>query len=335
MGEDHVRGMSSEQVLSQLHHHPESVALHLLEATQAAAIACVGWVGRGDRKGADGAAVAAMRDAMREMPVRARVAIGEGEKDQAPMLYIGEELGFGTGVQIELAVDPLEGTNYCAQGLDGAISVVAAAPPGALWSTRATYYIDKLIVGHRAAGAIDITAPVTTNMRRIAGALGKKVGELVAVVLDKPRHRDLIQQLRAEGISVVAITDGDVMGALRVLLPQGGIDVALGVGGAPEGVITACAARLLGGDMQARPAPQTDDERVRMEAEGVDAGQVLNLHDLVSSTACAFVATAVTASPPLAPPISTTSGWRLSSMVMTPRHRSLLIEAVSADTATR
>ena len=306
---------------------PEGIALHLLRGTQAAARACLPWIGHGDKEAADNAAVEAMRETLAEVPGRGRVVIGEGEKDEAPMLYTGEEFGADDEVTFEIAVDPLEGTTYCASGLEGAISVVAAAPPGALWGVEASYYMDKLVVGPDAAGAIDIKASAEDNLGSVAEALGKKVRDLVTVILDKPRHEDLIERVRKLGCAVVAIPDGDVMGSLRVLVPHGKADVAMGVGGAPEGVITACATRLLGGEMQARPAPQSDDERSEMEKE-VDLERVLHLDDLVGSPECAFIATGVTTSALLPGPERTRWGWRVRSVLVTPKHKGVVTEAV-------
>lgn len=314
------------------HRDPDGLALHLLTATQAAAMACLGWVGRGDKNAADADAVAAMRAALAEVPGRGRVVIGEGEKDDAPMLYQGEELGTGTGGGWDLAIDPLEGTNFCAHGAEGAIAVLATAPRGALWGTSG-FYMDKLVVGPGAAGAIDIEAPMEDNLRRIAEALGKPVEQLVTIVLDKPRHQELIRRILECGAAVVRISDGDVMGSLQALVPGGTADVSIGVGGAPEGVITACAARLMGGDMQGRLAPQSDEERAKLEAEGVDIDAVLELPDLVASDDCTFVATAVTGSALLRAPERTLSGWRTSSLVITPRHRPLFVDALVPPTA--
>jgi fructose-1,6-bisphosphatase II len=307
----------------------DSIALHLLGATHAAALACLPWVGRGDGKAADGAAVAAMREVLGTVPGRGRVVIGEGEKDEAPMLYTGEEVGDGQGAAFELAIDPLEGTDYCASGLDGAISVMAAAPPDTIWATSG-FYMDKLVVGKGARGAIDINAEMDENLDRVAEALGKDVGDLVVVVLDKPRHEDVIAAIRDRGAAVIAIPAGDVMGSLRVLLPNGGADLALGVGGTPEGVITACAARLLGGDMQTKLAPQSDEEREAIEADGVDIDQVLTAEDLVRSEDCTFIATGITPNPLLPAPEPTPWGWRTHSCVVTPRHPGLFVTASPA-----
>ena len=307
---------------------PEGAALRLLRGTELAAWACLPWVGRGDKNAADQAAVKAMRETLADLPGKGRVVIGEGEKDDAPMLYTGEELGAGPDLTFEIAVDPLEGTNYCAQGVEGAISVVAAAPPGALWGAKASFYMDKLVVGPGAVGAVDIDASAEDNLESVAEALGKKVRELTVVILAKPRHEELIERVRKLGCAAMAIADGDVMGSLRVLVPHGKADVAIGVGGAPEGVITACATRLLGGDMLARAAPQSDDERSQMENEGIDVDRVLQLDDLVGSPDCAFVATGVTASALLPGPELTPWGVRVRSILVTPRHKGLLVEAL-------
>jgi fructose-1,6-bisphosphatase II len=305
----------------------DRLALDLLAATQAAALACVSWVGRGDKEGADGAAVKAMREVLGTVPGRGRVVIGEGEKDDAPMLYTGEEVGDGNGPAFELAIDPLEGTDYCASGLDGAISVLAAGPPDSIWATSG-YYMDKLIVGPKAKGTIDVDAPVDQNLDRVAKALGKEVSDLVVVVLDKPRHEDVIAHIRDKGAGVLAVPAGDVMGSLRVLVPHGGADLALGVGGTPEGVITACVTRLLGGDMQAKLAPQSDEEREGLEAEDAELERVFTAEDLVGSEDCVFIATGITSNPLLPAPEETPWGWRTHSFVVTPRHPGLFVEAL-------
>lgn len=306
---------------------PEALALHLLTTTQAAAVACLPWVGRGDKEAADEAAVAALRSALAEVPGQGRVVIGEGEKDHAPMLYQGEELGTGTGPGWDLAVDPLEGTSYCARGVEGSIAVLAATPRGAMWGTSG-WYMDKLVVGSGAAGHIDITKPVEDNLRQVASALGKQVDDLVVIVLDKPRHAELIPHIRELGASVVQIPDGDVMGSLLALVPGGGADVALGIGGSPEGVLTAVAARLLGGDMQGRLAPQSDEEAALLQADGVDADAVLTLDDLVASDQGTFVATGITSSALLRAPEAAGDAWRTRSVIVTPRHRPLFVEAL-------
>ena len=305
----------------------EALALHLLPATQAAAVACLPWVGRGDKVAADKAAVAALRAALAEVPGHGRVVIGEGVKDDAPMLYEGEELGTGTGPGWDLAVDPLEGTNYCARGVEGSIAVLAATPRGAMWGTPG-WYMDKLVVGSGASGHIDITLPVEENLRRVASALGKPLGDLVVIVLDKPRHAELIPHIREIGAAVVQIPDGDVMGSLLALVPGGGADVALGIGGAPEGVLTAVAARLLGGDMQGRLAPQSDEEAALLRDDGIDVDAVLTLDDLVAGDQGTFVATGITSTALLPAPELVGDAWRTRSVVVTPRHRPIFVEGL-------
>jgi fructose-1,6-bisphosphatase II len=306
------------------------LALPLLRATQAAALACLGWVGRDDPKAADGAAVAALRAGLARLPGRARVVIGEGEKDAAPMLYAGEVLGTGAGPACDVAVDPLEGTRLCARGQDGAVSVIAAGPPGSLWATSG-WYMEKLVVGPAAAGAVSLEAPVKDNLAALAAALRKPVGTLVVGIQDRPRHQALIAAVRRAGAAVALFGDGDVMASLRVLLPGGDLDALVGIGGAPEGVITACAARLLGGDMSGRLAPQSRQERARLEADGVafgpgGVGPVLGLGDLVADDDCVFAATAVTGGPLLRPPAPGPAGMRTSSLLATPDHPGMFID---------
>ncbi len=305
----------------------ELLALPLLMVAQRAAIACAGWSGRGDAVKADGAAVAAMREALSTVPGKGRVVIGEGEKDEAPMLYAGEEVGIGTGPGFDLAIDPLEGTSYCASGMDGAITVLAAAPRDHLWATPG-YYMDKLVVGKQARGAIDLRQPVTVNLERVAAALGKSVPDLKVVILDKPRHSDLIDQVRGAGAAVMEIPAGDVMGSLRALVPAGGVDMCIGVGGAPEGVITACAVRLLGGDMQARLAPQSEEERRMVLDQGGDLDQVLTAEELVTGDQGVFVATGVTNGFLLSAPERSDTGWCTRSLLVTPSTGVLVVDAL-------
>ncbi|HWB73004.1 MAG TPA: class II fructose-bisphosphatase [Egibacteraceae bacterium] len=306
----------------------DALAVHLLRGTQEAALACRPWVGRGDSDKADAAAVAAMREAFDTLPGRGTVVIGEGEKDEAPMLYIGESVGDGDGPAFDLAVDPLENTSACARAAEGAIAVVAAAPEGGLWGSPASWYMDKVVVGPAAVGAVEIDRPVEENLDSVAKALGKPVSELTTVVLDKPRHEDLIERIYAAGASIVLIPEGDVFGALRVMLPDTRADALFGVGGAPEGVITAAFVRLLGGDMQASLAPQSDEEREKLADAGQEPGRPLQLDDLVSNAECCFVATSVTAGQILRGPTRTEAGWRTQSFVSTPTQRRLVVEAV-------
>jgi fructose-1,6-bisphosphatase II len=271
-----------------------SLALPLLDAATVAAARCHAWIGRGDKNAADHAAVEAMRAHLSTVPGHGVVVIGEGEKDNAPMLYAGEEIGGGFGPEFDLAVDPLEGTNLCARGWPGAITVLAAAPRHT-FAPIAGFYMDKLVVGPGAHGAIDIEAPIEDNLASVAKALGVKVSSLTVAVLVKPRHVDLITRIRATGAGVVEIPDGDVMAGLAALVPGGGIDLSAGIGGAPEGVITACAVRLLGGDMQGKSAPQSDEER-QLVTDAGELGRVYALDDLSESDDGIFVASGVTGS---------------------------------------
>ena len=231
----------------------EAVAL---AATRDAAIACQPFVGRGDKHAADAAATQAMRRALAEAPGRGTVVIGEGEKDGAAMLYNGERVGAG-GAAFDVAVDPLECTTFCAKGLPGSLTTIAIAEAGALLRPGPSHYMDKLVVPPAAREAIDIADSPEATLARTAAALGTEMAELRVVVLDKPRHADLIERVRRAGASVTTPSDGDVAGAVDVLLPSGEADLLMGIGGTPEGVMTACAARALGGGMQARLAPQS------------------------------------------------------------------------------
>ena len=305
----------------------DGVVLDLLAAAQQAAAACQAWVGRGDKEAADDAAVAAMRGALASAGGQGEVAIGEGVKDDAPMLFVGERFGVGPGPVYEIAVDPLEGTTLCARGATGAIAVIAAAPAGSLYRTEG-HYMDKLVVGAAAASVIDIDDPTEDNLRRVATALGRPVESLLVGVLDKPRHVELIKRLRAVGVGVVLVTDGDVMTALSAMVPNGALDVALGIGGAPEGVITACAARALGAGMQGRLVPQSDDERKMLDDLEPGWDRTLRLDDMVRAADAVLVATAVTSAWPMnAPEPGANGGTWLSSLVCTRRTGQAFIRA--------
>jgi fructose-1,6-bisphosphatase II len=287
-----------------------------LAATRAAALACSHWVGRGERRAADAAATEAMRAALARAPGTGTVVIGEGEKDHAPMLFNGERVGTGDGPEFDIAVDPLEGTNLCACAQPGALATIAFATAGSMWSPGPAFYMDKLVVGAAARDAIDLHRSAEDNLWHIARALGRRVRDLRVVVLDKPRHARLIARLRATGATVRTPTDGDVGGALEALLPGGGADVLMGIGGTPEGVMTACAVRALGGGMQGRLAPQRRDEAAALAQEGVDVGRILELEDLVSGDSC-FVATGVTNGPLLRAPSRGGGPFRTHSLVIT------------------
>jgi fructose-1,6-bisphosphatase II len=287
----------------------------LLAATRAAALAAARWAGRGDPMAADGAATAAMRAALACTPGIGTIVTGEGAKDGAPMLADGERLGNNSGragESYDIAVDPLECTDLCARGLPGALTTLAAAPHGALWSPGPAFYMSKLVLPPAASAAAHISEPPEATVRNVAKALDKPIEELRIIVLDKPRHRELTRRLRATGAVVMTPTAGDVAGALAVLLPDGNADLLLGVGGTPEGVLAACAARALGGGMQGRLAPQREDECEALEAAGVSLERVLELDELVAAEAT-FVATGVTGG--LLEPPRLEHGWLVTESI--------------------
>jgi fructose-1,6-bisphosphatase II len=288
-----------------------------LTATRDAAIACQPFVGRGDKHAADAAATEAMRRALADAPGLGTVVIGEGEKDGAPMLYNGECVGAG-GLAFDIAVDPLECTTFCAKGLPGSLTTIAFAEEGALLRPGRSHYMEKLVVPRAARDAIDICDPPELTLARVARALGKDLAELRVVVLDKPRHATLIERLRRAGAAVVTPSDGDVGGALEALLPEGEADLLMGVGGTPEGVMTACAARALGGGMQARLAPQSDAEARALGEAGLDPELVHGLDDLVDGPAL-FVATGVTGGSLLARPRAVHGAVVTESLVISER----------------
>ncbi len=269
--------------------------LDFLGVTEAAALGCAPWVGKGDRHNADQAACEAMRRRLNDMDICGTIVIGEGERDEAPMLYIGEKLGAGDGPNIQIAVDPLEGTNLCANGTPNAISVLAAAVEGEGFLMHAPdCYMDKLVVGKECIGVIDITVPPRVNVRMMAKALGKDVDELIIGVLDRPRHEALIQEIRDAGARVHLVPDGDLSVAIAALDPDAGIDGLMGIGGAPEGVITAAAVQCYGGEMQATLQFPREDQRARaMQMVGGDLGRVFRTEDLARGSVY-FAATGVT-----------------------------------------
>ncbi len=276
------------------------LTLEFVRITEAAALNSAKWMGKGDKIKADDAAVMAMRSMFDTMDINAKVVIGEGEMDEAPMLYIGEHLGKGGGELLEIAVDPLEGTELVAKGMPGAIAVMAVAPENGLLHAP-DMYMEKICVGPRAKGCIDIDASVTDNVTRVAAALGKSVEDLTVVILDRQRHERQIEELRKAGARVRLITDGDVSPAVAAALPETGIDMMIGRGGAPEGVIAAAALKALGGDMQARLWAENPDELRRVKEMGIkDIDHVLKLDDLVRTDDVVFTATGITDSELLA-----------------------------------
>src|ERR1700694_12470 len=271
-----------------------NLALELVRVTEAGAMAAGRWVGRGDKEGGDGAAVDAIRELVNSVSMRGVVVIGEGEKDKAPMLYNGEEVGNGDGPDCDFAVDPVDGTTLMSKGMPNAISVLAVADRGAMFDPSAVFYMNKIAVGPDAVDALDITAPIGENIRRVAKIRNATASDITVVILDRPRHAQLIDEVRATGARIRLITDGDVAGAISACRPDSGTDMLAGVGGTPEGIIAAAAIRCMGGAIQARLAPTDDAERQKALDAGYDLDQVLTTEDLVSGENVFFCATGVT-----------------------------------------
>lgn len=271
-----------------------NIALEMVRATEAAAMAASRFMGRGDKNGVDGAAVNAMRFVLNTVFMDGVVVIGEGEKDDAPMLFNGERLGRGSDPRVDIAVDPIDGTRLTAMGLPNAVSVVAFAERGTMYDPKHIFYMNKIATGPDAAHAIDINAPVRENIRAVARALGKRTEDVTVVVLDRPRHEQIIREIREERARIRLIIDGDIAGALSTCKPSSGIDLMLGIGGSPEAVISACAIKCVGGDMQCKLWPRNEEEANRCRDEGMDLDGVLSLNDLVLSDNVYFAATGVT-----------------------------------------
>ncbi len=272
-----------------------NLALELVRVTESAAIAASQWIGRGDKNAADAAAVEAMRYVLGGVTMDGVVVIGEGEKDEAPMLYIGEEVGNGRPPRVDIAVDPIDGTRLTAMGMNNAISVVALAERGALYNAPpGIVYMEKIAVGPEAAGAIDIRRSVAENLAATAAAKGMPVGDLTVVILDRPRHEGIVREVREAGARIKFITDGDVAGALMAAQPGTGIDLLLGTGGAPEAVVAACALKCIGGAIQCRLWPRNDQERQAVIDAGIDLDQVLHAEDMARGNNLFFSATGIT-----------------------------------------
>ncbi|MFZ7159390.1 class II fructose-bisphosphatase [Avibacterium gallinarum] len=283
-----------------------ALAIEFSRVTEAAALAGFAWLGRGDKNAADDAAVQAMRLMLNQIEMRGEVVIGEGEIDEAPMLYIGEKIGTGAGEEVSIAVDPIEGTRMTAMGQPNALSVLAAG--GKDTFLRAPdMYMEKLVVGPEAKGMIDLNLPLEQNLRRVASKMGKLLSQLTVITLDKPRHAEVIKKMQQLGVKVLAIPDGDVAASILCCLPDGGADMLYGIGGAPEGVVAAAAIRALGGEMQARLIPRHQvkgsspenqsiavDEIRRCQEMGIEVNQVLKLEDLVRDDNLVFSATGIT-----------------------------------------
>ncbi|QJY44999.1 class II fructose-bisphosphatase [Pseudonocardia broussonetiae] len=271
-----------------------NLAMELVRVTEAAAMAAGRWVGRGDKNGGDGAAVDAMRQLIGSVSMRGVVVIGEGEKDEAPMLFNGEEVGNGEGAWCDVAVDPIDGTTLMAKGMPNSVAVLAVAERGAMFDPSAVFYMEKLAVGPEAADVIDLTAPVAENIRRVAAAKHLHVTDVTVCVLDRPRHEQLIADIRRTGARIHFLSDGDVAGAISAARPNTGVDMLYGIGGTPEGIITAAAMKCMGGAMQGRLWPKDDEERARAIAAGHDLDRVLTADELVRGDNVFFCATGIT-----------------------------------------
>ncbi len=271
-----------------------NLALELVRVTEAAALAAGRFMGRGDKKAGDQAAVDAMRLVLNTVSMDGIIVIGEGEKDEAPMLYNGEMLGTGEPPAVDIAVDPIDGTRLLALGRANSLATVALSDRGTMFNPGPLVYMNKIAVGPEVRGVIDINAPVEDNLRNIARARGADLDDLTAVILDRPRHESLIAEVRKTGARIRRITDGDVAGALMTAWPESGIDVLLGIGGTPEGVIAACALKCMGGEIQGKLYPRNEEEAARARALGYNLEQTLTINDLANSDNVFFAATGIT-----------------------------------------
>lgn len=278
----------------QQHLADKNIALDLVRVTEAAALASARYTGLGDKELVDRAAVDAMRIAFQSLHIQGTIVIGEGEKDEAPMLYTGEKLGFGDGLEFDIAVDPIDGTSCVAGGRPNGIAAVGIALKGTMFNPGHSYYCEKMAVGAEAAGVIDLDAPIKDNIQKVAKALGKDVRELKVFVLDKPRHEQLIKDIHAAGARVMVHSDGDIAGALMAIDPTTDIDMLVGIGGTPEAVVTACAIKGTGGQMLTRLAPKTNEEREAIIKDGFDLNLIRSVDDLITTDQCFFAATGVT-----------------------------------------
>lgn len=271
-----------------------NLALELVRVTEAAALAAAPWVGRGEKNSADDAAVKAMRFILGSIDIDGCVVIGEGEKDNAPWLYTGEVVGNGSGPKVDVAVDPIDGTSLTANGQLNAISVIAIADRGSMFSPKSVFYMDKIVVGPEGKDVIDIDAPVAHNLSQVAKAKSKRLSDMTVMVLNRPRNQTLIDEIRAAGSRIRLIQDGDVAASVMAARPDTGVDLLMGIGGTPEGVISACALKTLGGAIQGRLAPQLPEELVAIADQGLDQSAVLTISDLVKSDNAFFAATGIT-----------------------------------------
>ncbi|MGB4325533.1 MAG: class II fructose-bisphosphatase [Candidatus Nanopelagicales bacterium] len=271
-----------------------NLAMELVRVTEAAAMAAARWVGRGDKNGADGAAVNAMRTLVSGVSMNGTVVIGEGEKDEAPMLFNGELVGDGTGPLCDVAVDPIDGTTLAAKGMPNAIAVIAVAERGSMFDPSAVFYMKKLVVGADSAGKVDIDAPIAWNLEQVAKAKGESIADLTVCLLDRPRHDEMAREIREAGARIKFITDGDVAGAVMAAREGTGVDILMGIGGTPEGIITACAMTCIGGEIQAKLWPTNEEEKLKALEAGHDVNRVLTTTDLVTGNNNFFCATGIT-----------------------------------------
>ncbi len=271
-----------------------NLGMELARVTEAAAMNAARWMGRRQKESGDQAAVDAMRLMLKTVAMDGIIVIGEGEKDEAPMLYNGEKVGNGNGPEVDVAVDPVEGTTLLAKGQPNAIAVIGVAPRGSMWNPGPGFYMEKIAVGAEAAGVIDLDAPVAVNLQNIAKAKGKNIDDLTVFVLERPRHDKLIAEIAASGARVALYDDGDVAGGLMAAMPDISIDVMMNIGGTPEGVITACAIKAVGGQLLGRLLPQSQAEKEAVEAAGLDINRILTVDDLVGSNDVYFAATGIT-----------------------------------------
>ncbi|MFC1691615.1 class II fructose-bisphosphatase [Nanoarchaeota archaeon] len=293
-----------------------NLALEFVRVTEAAAIASARWVGKGDKHKADDAATQLMRKTLSKIDIDGRVVIGEGERDEAPMLFIGEQVGSGNGLKVDIAVDPLECTNSVAYGRPNSLSVLAAAPKGKLLHAPDTY-MNKIAVGPEAKGVVELDASVKTNLTKIAKALDKEIPDLTVIVLERERHEKLVEQIRDAGARIMFISDGDVSGAIATALPDSGVDVLMGIGAAPEGVLAAAALKCLGGEIQGRLQFRNEEEKKRAKKMGVkQLDKIYKTEDLAQGDDVMFVATGVTSGPMLKGVNFTSEGATTHSMVL-------------------
>jgi len=271
-----------------------NLAMELVRVTESAALSAARWVGRGDKNAADGAAVDAMRNVLETVNMDGIVVIGEGEKDEAPMLYNGERVGNGSSPLTDVAVDPIDGTTLTSLGRGNALSVIAVAERGSMFNPGPCVYMEKIAVGPEAASAIDLTLTPTKNIKEVARAMKKLVSEVTVMILDRPRHEDLIAEVRKTGARIRLISDGDIFGAIAAASPDTGVDMLIGIGGTPEGVTAAAALKAMGGEIIGRLHPRNDAERASAEADGYDCSRVLTTDDLVRGDDVFFAATGVT-----------------------------------------